>query len=56
MDSTDALEESANILSQKYYFSSKKNNCSAYLKDDKIYLNDKEVLDINDIKLKVGVG
>ncbi len=52
MDSTDALEESANILSQKYYFSSKKNNCSAYLKDDKIYLNDKEVLDINDIKLK----
>ena len=52
MDSTDALEESANILSQKYYFSSKKNNCSAYLKDDKIYLNDKEILDINDIKLK----
>ena len=52
MDSTDALEESANILSQKYYFSSEKNNCSAYLKDDKIYLNDKEVLDINDIKLK----
>lgn len=52
-ENIDALEVSKNILSQKKYFSSNNNEeANAYLKNNEIYLDNKFVLLIDDIKLK----
>jgi len=52
-ENEDAKDVSQNILSQKYYFSSNKNNtCQAYLDNDAIYLDGKLVLNKDDIKLQ----
>lgn len=48
LESKEVLEQTKNIKSRKLYFSSKnKTNC--YLENDKIYYNDEEVLDTNDM-------
>lgn len=52
-ENSDALDISSDILSQKKYFSSNKNKkCNAYFEDDGIYLDEKLVLSVDDIKLK----
>ena len=52
-ENEDAIDISKNILSQKYYFSSNKNNkAQAYFDNEAIYLNDKLVLHKDDIKLQ----
>lgn len=48
LESKEVLEQTKDIKSRKLYFSSKnKTNC--YLENDKIYYNDEEVLDTNDM-------
>ena len=51
LENEDALEESKGIPSKKLYFSSK-NKTNAYLNSGNIIVNDKVVININDIKLK----
>ena len=51
LENEDALEESKDIPSKKLYFSSK-NKTNAYLNSGNIIVNDKVVININDIKLK----
>ena len=48
----DVMSELKNIKSKKKYFSSKENVEGCYLKDNKIYYYDEQVIDINDIKIK----
>ncbi len=51
-ENQDAIDISKNILSQKYYFSSRNNKVQAYFDNEAIYLNDVLVLHKNDIKLQ----
>ena len=51
LENEDALEESKDIPSKKLYFSSK-NKTNAYLNSGNIIVNDKVVINIEDIKLK----
>ena len=51
-ENQDAIDVSKNILSQKYYFSSRNNKVQAYFDNEAIYLNDVLVLHKDDIKLQ----
>jgi len=47
----DSMNITENINSTKYYFSSKKDNTDAYIKDNSIFYKDEKIIDIKDIKL-----
>jgi UDP-N-acetylmuramoylalanine--D-glutamate ligase len=51
-DNEDAYRITKNIKSTKEYFSTEEKVEGCYLKDNKIYYYDEEIIDINDIKLK----
>ncbi len=51
-ENKELLEITKNAKSTKKYFSSKKEIKGAYLKDNKIYYYDEEIVDIKDIKLR----
>ncbi len=51
LENADALSESENILSQKFYFSSERKT-DAYLENDTLYVGNKAIININDIMLK----